>query len=442
MTHVSRREVLRMLSLLSATSVSGWFPRFASAASDELSTNRSCILLWMPGGPSQLDTFDLKPGHANGGEFRPISTAVPGIEISEHLPKLAAQAGRLAIVRSMKTKEGDHSRAAFHLRTGYRPTGPLQYPTLGSLVSHEREQNRSGLPNYVSILGDSVVNPGAFGPGFLGPRHAPLLVGGGNRNPENSEYGAPLEIQNIRRPAEISATQADTRLSLLEFVETEFADVRPSLPVASHQTAYRQAVRMMNSQAMRAFNLDEEPASLRDAYGRNRFGQACLLARRLVEQGIPFIEIALGGPDGNTGIGWDTHIDNFNAVRNLSATLDAGWGTLLADLQDRGLLDTTTILWMGEFGRTPTINPNGGRDHFPNAWSVVLAGGGIRGGQIYGATNESGMDVADRPVAVNQLLATLLAALGIDHTRQNMSSIGRPIRLVEPETEPIAELLL
>jgi len=440
----TRRDVLRMLAAgVSASSFSGWLPTMAAQAADQIEKPRSCILLWMPGGPSQLDTFDPKPDHENGGEFSAIETSVPGIQICEHLPMLAKQMEHLAIIRSMKTKEGDHGRATYHLRTGYRPTGPIQYPTLGSLVSKDCGGNRTDLPNFVSVLPAPFVNPGAFGPGFLGPQHAPLLVGMDQApgNNEDEEYGAPLTVRNIQLATGIDIKQADARLNLLNVVEQGFAQQRPGLPTESHKSAYEQAVRMMRSTSMGAFSLDDEPAALREAYGKNRFGQACLLARRLVEQGVPFIEVALSSPDGNNQLGWDSHQDNFTMVENLCNTLDSAWATLITDLKDRGLLETTTIVWMGEFGRTPTINGNTGRDHFPNAWSTVIGGGGIRGGQVYGATNDSGVDVADNPVAVNQLLATVLSAMNIDHTDQNMSSVGRPIRLVEPEVEPIEELL-
>lgn len=439
----SRRGALKLLAGgIAGVSVSGWFPQWARAAAKGLEKPRSCILLWMPGGPSQIDTFDPKPEHENGGEFQDIETSVPGIRLGEHLPQLAKQAEHLAIVRSMKTREGDHSRATYHLRTGYRPAGPIQYPVLGSLVSNERLDQAGELPNYLSILPNSFVNPAAFGPGFLGPQHAPLMVGAERTGGNGGEYGAPLEVRHTQLPEGVSSPRAESRMGLLDFVDGRFAAERPGLPTASHRTAYEQAFRMMSSPAMKAFDLEEEPASLRAAYGKNRFGQACLLARRLVEQGVPFIEIALSGVDTNNGIGWDTHQDNFTLVKNLCEVLDPAWATLIADLKDRGLLETTTIAWMGEFGRTPAINQQTGRDHFPNAWSTVLCGGGIRGGQVYGATGDSGMEVTDRPVAVNQLMATLLAALGIDHTNQNMSPVGRPIRLAEPEVEPIRELLL
>lgn len=439
MRNSQRRDFLKLMAAgFSATSMSGWFPLLAN---QKIENPKSCILLWMPGGPSQLDTFDPKPDHENGGEFKAIQTSVPGIQIAEHLPQVAQLMEHMAIIRSMKTKEGDHGRASYHLRTGYRPAGPIQYPTLGSLVANEYEMNRAGVPNYVSILSNNVLNPAAFGSGFLGPQQAPLMVGGNNPGGDQPEYGAPLEVSNIRLRETVTEEQAKARIDLLKFVENRFTKNRPGLPTESHQTAYDQAVRMMNSSAISAFNLEEEPAEVRDAYGKNRFGQGCLLARRLVERGVPFVEVALGGPNGENQIGWDTHQDNFSSVQALCDTLDPAWATLMTDLKDRGLLETTTIVWMGEFGRTPVINQQTGRDHFPNAWSTVLAGGGIKGGQVYGKTNESGMEIANNPVAVNQLIATIMGSMGIDHTNQNMSPVGRPIRLAEPEVEPIADLL-
>lgn len=452
LSRIQRRDWLRMLAAgFSTTSLSGWLPALArevGAAGEAGSlprTSGACILLWMPGGPSQLDTFDPKPEHANGGEFAAIQTSVPGIQIAEHLPQVAAEMDHLAIVRSLKTKEGDHGRATYHLRTGYRPEGALQYPTLGSLLGNEFELNRAGVPNYVSILPNTFLNPAAFGPGFLGPSRAPLVVGGtpvNQRGDDTEEYGPPLEVRNVRLPEQIDALRADARLKLLAQQESRFVNERPGLPTESHRSAYRNARQMMESSAMQAFNLEEEPVALREAYGKNRFGQGCLLARRLVERGVPFVEVALGGPNGEMQIGWDTHQDNFTSVRQLCETLDPAWGTLLRDLRDRGLLETTTVVWMGEFGRTPVINAQVGRDHFPNAWSAVLGGGGIRGGQAYGATDAAGMEVSEHPVEVSQFLATIMAAMEIDCDGHNVSSVGRPIRFAEAPGQPIQELLV
>jgi uncharacterized protein (DUF1501 family) len=216
---------------------------------------------------------------------------------------------------------------------------------------------------------------------------------------------------------------------------------RPGVPSFSHESAYRRAVKMMRSSAAKAFDLDEETAAVQDAYGRNPFGQGCLLARRLVERGVPFVEVTLSSVDGTNGLGWDTHAQNFDAVEKLSGVLDAGWSTLMTDLRSRGLLDSTLIVWMGEFGRTPKINESAGRDHFPNAWSTVLAGGGIRGGQLIGNSGPDGETIKDRPVLVPDLLATVIKGLGIDPSKQNTVDNGRPIRLVEPKANPIKELL-
>ena len=216
----------------------------------------------------------------------------------------------------------------------------------------------------------------------------------------------------------------------------------PGASASGHRTAHARAVRLMRSAAAGAFELDREDPRLRDAYGRNPFGQGCLLARRLVECGVPFVEVTLTEAPGQRNVfGWDTHVQNFGAVKALSGVLDAGWSTLLDDLRARGRLDSTLIVWMGEFGRTPKINPNAGRDHFPNAWTTVLAGGGVRGGQAYGRTTADATAVADNPVTVPDLLSTVCHALGIDPSTQNISDVGRPIRIVDPKSRPIREVL-
>ena len=211
------------------------------------------------------------------------------------------------------------------------------------------------------------------------------------------------------------------------------------MPVASHLSAYERAVRLMRAKGSEAFDLDEEPQELRVKYGRSQFGQGCLLARRLIERGVPFVEVSLSG---GQPLAWDTHVDNFKAVTSLSESLDAGWSALVEDLKDRGMLDTTLIVWMGEFGRTPKINANNGRDHFPLAWSTVLMGGGIRGGQAIGKTAADGMAVLERPIGVGDFLATICRGLGIDPTKQNVSNVGRPIRIIDPKSSPIKEALV
>jgi hypothetical protein len=437
----TRRDWLRMAAGVSFCSASGWIESLAADTRRHPQRKRACILLWMPGGPSQLDTFDPKPGQANGGPFKAIATSAPGVRISEHLPKLARHMDKAAIVRSMYTKEGDHNRATVLMRTGYLPQGPIRYPNIGSLFSKELLEPASEMPAFVSVAPSNFF---ATGPGFLGPQYAPMVVGKGSDaaqpGPQMSqqEFGPPLRVENLDSPGGVTTTHAEARLDLLKDLDRDFLTHRPGVPVASHLSAYERAVRLMRAKGSEAFDLDEEPRELRLKYGRTQFGQGCLLARRLIERGVPFVEVSLSG---GQPLGWDTHVENFKAIAGLSESLDAGWSALVEDLKDRGMLDNTLIVWMGEFGRTPKINPNNGRDHFPLAWSTVLMGGGIRGGQAIGKTAADGMSVVDRPVGVGDFLATICGGLGIDPTKQNVSNVGRPIRIVDPKASPIKEAL-
>jgi hypothetical protein len=440
---MSRREWLRLTtSVFTAGSMSGWLSDLASRAAANPNRRRSCILLWMNGGPSQLDTFDPKPGHKHGGPFQAIGTAVPGIRISEHLPRLARHMNQLALVRSMTSREGDHAEAIYYVHAGYTQRGPIQYPTLGSLLSHEAGPEPADLPAFVSIAPDRRLGGAAHGPGFLGPRYAPLILGDGPTNYGSSERGDPiaraLQVPNLTPQAGVADKQVEGRLRLLRQMQEEFVAERPSVLARSHQTAYEQATRLMRPAAGRVFDLGQEPDRLRDAYGRNPFGQGCLLARRLVERGVAFVEVALGGVN---GFDWDTHSNNFETVRDLSQVLDTAWATLLEDLKTRGLLDSTLIVWMGEFGRTPTINGDQGRDHFPSAWTAVLGGGGINGGQVVGKTSAGGDAIEERPVSVPDLLATVCLALGIEPTKTNPSNVGRPISLVDKAALPLKEVV-
>jgi len=433
---LTRRQMFRLASAgVLGGSASGWLQALAADAATDPRRRKSCVLLWMSGGPSQIDTFDPKPGHANGGPYKPIQTAVPGLMLGEHLPRIAKEIKDLALIRGMSTKEGDHGRATYNLRTGYAPSGPVRYPTLGSLVAKELEDASAELPGFVSIAPVRAFSPAAFGSGFLGPRYAPLVVGERAAGAGRRAF----RVDDLDLPAGVGRDRSDDRLGLLQALGGDFQATHPGVTTASHQDAYGRAVKMMRSPAARAFELEEEPDSVRDAYGRNPFGQGCLLARRLVERGVPFVEVTLSSIDGrNNALGWDTHAQNFDAVKALSGVLDAGWATLMTDLRSRGLLDSTLIVWMGEFGRTPKINEAAGRDHFPNAWSTVLAGGGLRGGQVIGDTGADGMEVRDRPVSVPDLLATVVKGLGLDPTAQNFAENGRPIRLVDPKAKPIA----
>jgi hypothetical protein len=433
---LSRRDLFRLAAAgVAAYSSSGWLERFAAAMRNDPQRKRSCILLWMNGGPSTIDLWDLKPGHPNGGSFKEVATSVPGVKISEHLPKLAQRMQHLAILRGMSTKEADHGRATYLMRTGYLPGGPIHYPSIGALVSKELERSGAEMPGFVSVATNRSLSPEAFGSGFLGPQYAPLLVGeNANFNPQQpaENIDQMLKVQNLDRPGDVAAARGDARVRLLDEMEADFVKERPGLASEGHRTAYQRAVALMKSSAVKAFDLGEEKKDLRDGYGRNLFGQACLLARRLVERGVPFIEVNLDG--------WDTHQQNFVQVKRLSAVLDTAWAALLDDLKDRGLLDTTLIVWMGEFGRTPKMQGDG-RDHWATSWATVLGGGGIKGGSVVGKTSDDGMAVTERPVAVADLLATVGLALGIDIRKQNVSNIDRPIRFADPKAEPVKEIL-
>ena len=335
---LSRRDWLKLSAAgVVPFSVSGWLGALAEDAAAHPKRRKSCILLWMNGGPSQMDTWDMKPGHVNGGPLKEIQTAVPGIKISELLPKVAGHMEHMAVIRSMSTKEGEHSRGMHYMRTGYQAQGPVHYPSLGSLVAKELGDDGAALPNYVSIAPYRVESPAAYAPGFLGPRYAPLVVG-------ESKFlgvfsGKPadqaLKVPNLDLPPDVTPEQRDVRLAMLRGVQRDFIDRHPGLAPASNESAYAGAARLMTSEAARAFNLDEEPAALRDRYGRNQFGQGCMLARRLIERGLPFVEVTHGGVNGEFGapIAWDTHLQNFDILKGLCGALDAGWATLMADLK-------------------------------------------------------------------------------------------------------------
>ena len=432
-TRLSRRQLLGSLAAaLGGVSCSGWFPLLANELANDARRRRHCILLWMSGGPSQTDTFDMKPNHENGGEFQEIPTVAPGLRFSEHLPKLATMADKMAVLRGLNTKEGDHGRGTYLMRTGHKPMGPVQYPSIGSSVANQLSTGELALPGYVSVGPYRAFNQDAFGAGFLGPRFGPLIVGatdiptaattGGEGFPE-------LKVQSLEPPAGLSDHRRHKRTALWRNLQGQFLATHAAGAPQTHNTVYEGALQLMSSQHAKAFDLAEEPEAVRARYGRSVFGQGCLLARRLVERGVPFVEVSLGTSSG--GAGWDTHSNNFNAVQQLSGELDAGWASLMQDLDDRGLLESTTILWMGEFGRTPRINSDAGRDHFPSAWSAVLAGGGIAGGQAYGKTSDDGLTVVDGQITVQDLLATLYEALGVGASAYNMSPSGRPIPVSE-----------
>ncbi len=377
---------------------------------------KACIVLWMNGGPSHVDTWDPKPGTKEGGPFKAIRTSVKGIEICEHLPQVAAQMEHLAILRGMTSREGNHQRAAQLLHTGYSPNPTVAFPALGSLMAEELGDAEAELPNFVSLAGPST------GGGILGVRFNPFVV-------QN-----PLEPpQNVALWRNAGEARFARRLALLGELEAGFKGTTLDPKVDERQEVYRKAVKLMRSPRLKAFDLTTEPESLKRAYGTTPFGQGCLLARRLIENGVRCVEVTLDG--------WDTHKDNFGRTKTLMGTLDPAMATLVADLRQRDLLDSTLVVWIGEFGRTPVINGDEGRDHHPGAWSAVLAGGGIRGGQVVGATDSAGDKVVDAPTTVPDLYATLAATLGLDAEKTFISPSGRPIKLVDKAGKPLRQLL-
>ena len=376
---------------------------------DVIPRAKHCIVLFMSGGASQLDTFDPKPGTKNGGPFAAIPTSAKGIEVSEHLPNVAEQAHHLSIIRSMVSREGNHERARYLLHTGYAPGGAVRHPTLGSITSHYLEDEFLDLPSCVNI------NSPTYSGGFLGAAHDPFVV----KNPMQP-------VEDISYPAQMDTHRFRERLKMLRAIEKDFIAKRTGRNTEAHEAIYKKADELINSPKIDAFDLDDEPIAVREAYGMNRFGQGCLMARRLVEAGVKFVEISLDG--------WDTHQNNFERTKELLDMVDPAYAMLLKDLSERDLLDETIVLWLGEFGRTPRINENDGRDHHTNGWSAVVAGGGVRGGQIVGSTDKNGTKVVSGAVGVPDLFASLCFALGIDGDEENYSRSGRPIRVVNDGT--------
>jgi uncharacterized protein (DUF1501 family) len=366
--------------------------------------DRACILLWMAGGPSQFETFDPKPGADTQGPTRAIATSVPGLHIAEHWSRLAPVMKEVALIRSMTGNEGNHGRATYLLHTSYAPTGGVTHPGLGSHVAQELGSDDSELPLCVSISGPSV------GPAFLGVKYAPFVITNPAQPPDNLHTPVP-------------AGRVHRRLGLLNELETAQADAATAPLVRDHRTLYEQTARMVLSPRTRAFRLDLEPRSLRDLYGESAFGQGCLMARRLIESGVPFVEVQSSG--------WDTHGNELPALKKLIPPVDRGTAALLLDLKQRGLLERTLVIWMGEFGRTPRVNLTAGRDHYPEAFNLFLAGSGVKGSRVVGATDAKGIEVVERPVKVSDLFCTIYEALDIDARKEKDSDVGRPVKIVE-----------
>jgi Protein of unknown function (DUF1501) len=410
-----RRDFLRGISAASlAAGVVGWKDLVGLRADELRQRGMACILLFMRGGPSQFETFSPKPGNSNGGETKAIDTAVSGVQIAENLPQMATMMNHVALIRSMTTKEGNHPRAVYLMHTGYAPTASVKFPAIGAICAKHLPNPKCELPAFVRI-GDRASDGGG---GLLGVEFDAFTMPSAQATPSNTTL--PTDQDRYRR-----------RLDLLGRLEQPYADSGAAKEVTGHHRLYEKASRMVTSSQMLAFQVEKEPDAMREAYGRTEFGSACLLARRLVEAGVTFVEVASNG--------WDTHDNNFERTGKLCGQIDQPFAQLLKDLRERGMLERTLVVWMGEFGRTPKINPRSGRDHFPRAFSVALAGGGVRGGQVIGRTSNGGDEVTDRPVTVQDLFQTFCKSLKIDAKIENMSPIGRPIKIVDGG-KPVVEL--
>jgi hypothetical protein len=402
---VSRRGFLRRVGA-GAFGLAGlsWLDALTLHADELRRAHKACILLWMAGGPSQFETSDPKPGAETQGSTRAIPTTVPGVAVAEHWQRVARVTSDLAIIRSMTSSEGNHGRATYLLHTGYAPSGGVVHPGFGSVVASELGDADFDLPQFVSIQGESA------GPSFLGVRYAPFVVTDPTRPPDNL-------------PAPVSATRLQRRLGLLKELESPFARAGAADQVRDHTALYDQTAHLVLSPRARAFDLGAEPDRVRDAYGRSGFGQGCLMARRLIEAGVTFAEVQSSG--------WDTHATELASLKKLIPPVDQAVAALLTDLKARGLLDSTLVIWMGEFGRTPRIHLTAGRDHYPKVFNAVLAGAGVRGGRVIGATDRLGTEVVEHPVTVPDLFCTFCRALGINPRHENQSNVGRPLKIVE-----------
>lgn len=413
--HLSRRALLKgTLATATGGAVLNWGHLFSSPVLADEATRREkrCILLWMNGGCSQFETFDMKPGRPTGGPFRPISTNLPGVEICELMPKMAQQMDKLAVIRSMHTSQIDHPQGIHLMHTAYAEAANVRFPELGAVVAKYLGRENSDLPGFVKIASN-----GNSGSGFLGPRYQPFSLNHDGQLPPFSKSGMNTEAEARRN-------------ELRSFLEDEFAENRSAEPIQIHRESYDAARRLQH--AISAFDVDDEWEKYRDLYGDSRFGRRCLLARQLIERGVPFVEVGQSG--------YDTHADNFTGHKGLLPPMDHAWSGLITDLEERGLLDHTLIVWMGEIGRTPNVNNRDGRDHYVRAWSTALAGGGIRRGIVHGRTDKNGLDVEDGEVTEGDFFATIYQSLGIEPETEHYAG-SRPIPIAPFGSGAVRELL-
>ncbi|MGE3314727.1 MAG: DUF1501 domain-containing protein [Planctomycetaceae bacterium] len=414
-SRLARRDLLRLAGVFG---VSFSLPGLEARAANERGAERkkSLITIWLDGGPSQLETWDPHPGTKIGGPTTAIDTKIPGLQIAHNFPNLAEQIHNLSVVRSLVSKEGDHERGTYLLKTGFRPDPTLRHPSVGAIVSHETADQSIEIPQHVSLGNSQWPARG----GYLGDEFDAFKIFDPGRN-----------LHNMR--ARVGDDRQKRRLANLEVASGAFRQGRTlQTDRTLHQHTVEHAIRMMSSEQLKAFDIDQEPAAVRAAYGDSSFGRGCLVARRLVEQGVRAIEVNLRG--------FDTHANNFEGNQQNAAILDPAFAALLHDLSERDLLQSTVVLCIGEFGRTPNINPLDGRDHWPSGFSCLVGGGGLQAGKIIGSTDPTGeKKMPSDPVQVADLYSTLLSVFEVDYQRDNPTPIGRPMKF--SEGKPLAQLL-
>lgn len=387
----------------------------ARAGSDHKPTAENVILFWNGGGMSHLETWDPKPGRPTGGEYSAIETSAPGVQISELFPELAKQMHHCSLVRSIAGTNGDHGRATYQLQTSYNASSNLLHPGLGSIVVHERQQ-QGDLPSYITLSGQA---PRA---GYLGQKCEAYFVA------EPGEQDPYLAF-----PTGIAEVRGNQRLDVLARFNDRFTKTNQNTSLDATQTSIKDAVRLMRSPALEAFDLSSVPTTSLNKYGDTSFGRGCILAKRLVEKGVRFVQINRGG--------FDTHTDNFPAMEGHAQVMDPAMASLIEELHETGLLSKTLVIMLSEFGRTPKINEDAGRDHWPAVFSCFMAGGGIKGGQVIGSSDEDGYQPKDNPVEVPDLHATVCHALGINPLKEVMTQLQRPMKLIDGG-KPIEGLLV
>jgi hypothetical protein len=387
-------------------------------AGDLRKQRKQVLMIWLSGGVSQLETWDPKPGTNTGGPFRAIPTSVTGVHVCELLPLTAREMHRLALVRGVNTADDDHGRGAYIMHTGRRPEPRLEYPSLGAVCAKLLTPPHHRLPGYIHITAGGGGGLGKKETAFLGPKYAPVVLAGGK------------PPADVLRPAGLTEEADHRRNAFRERLNRRFTERRRTAETEVYTQAYEQAAQLMERRAV--FDVDKEDPRDADRYGRHDFGRHCLLARRLLEHGVPFVKV--------THSNYDTHHENFDFHIEQLGEFDQPFATLVQDLAQRGLLSRTLVVVLSEFGRTPTINRNFGRDHWSHAWSVALAGCGIRGGTVVGKTNANGTAVTDRQVHGGHLFHTYLRALGIN-SEKNHYIEQRPIPMADPKASEISEVL-